>query len=184
MMKRFQNLLSHINLRRCSEDFYYHIDVEYPVATQYPNFEVKDNKVNRITGGPVEELVLRQEFGTYELKADHDVAQEDIRFRVCNRATDKFYLNKISSLDATNVEVTGDDGVKTWRTNVKLNSITSNQMTGKITCRRADVTVYVPTACLLDETKLLIRVEKGDMSVRDIKNSSVNTVGRCEFTPG
>jgi hypothetical protein len=43
--------------------------------------------------------------------------------------------------DATNVEVTGDDGVKTWRTNVQLNSITSNQMTGKITCRRADVTV-------------------------------------------
>jgi hypothetical protein len=25
-------------------------------------------------------------------------------------------------------------------------------------------TMYVPTACLLDETKLLIRVEKGDMS--------------------
>jgi hypothetical protein len=32
------------------------------------------------------------------IKADHDIAQEDIRFRVCNRATDKFYLNKISSL--------------------------------------------------------------------------------------
>jgi hypothetical protein len=34
-------------LRLYGEDFYYHIDVEYPVATQYPNFEVKDNKVGR-----------------------------------------------------------------------------------------------------------------------------------------
>jgi len=158
------------------EDFYYKIDVEYPVSTEYPRYEVKDSKVMRIVGGQVEELVLKQEFGTYTLVADHDIAQEQIRFRVCNRATNKFFLNKISTLDATNVEVTGEDGVKKWRTNVELKSLTSNEMTGAVTCRRADVTIFVPTACLLDETKVFVRVEKGDVVVRDIKNSTVNTV--------
>jgi|AntAceMinimDraft_5_1070358.scaffolds.fasta_scaffold07768_4 hypothetical protein len=79
-------------------------------------------------------------------------------------------------MDATNVEVKGDDGVKRWRTNLRIDSVTSNEMTGPVTCRRADVTIYVPTACLLDETKLMVRVEYGDVVVRDIKNSTVNTI--------
>ena len=54
------------------EDFYYKIDVEYPVSTEYPRFEVTDNKVLRITGGQVEELVLKQEFGTYTLVVGPD----------------------------------------------------------------------------------------------------------------
>jgi hypothetical protein len=45
-------------------------------------------------------------------------------------APDKYYLNKITTMDATNVEVTGDDGVKTWRTNVQIDSVTSNEMSG------------------------------------------------------
>jgi len=158
------------------EDFYYKIDVEYPVATEYPRFEVKDNKVMRIVGGQIEELTLKQVYGTYTLVADHDMKQEEIRFKVCNRATNKFFLNKISTMDATNVEVKGDDGVKRWRTNLRIDSVTSNEMTGPVTCRRADVTIYVPTACLLDETKLMVRVEYGDVVVRDIKNSTVNTI--------
>lgn len=157
------------------EDFSYKIDVEYPVATEYPRYEVRDSKVMKIVGGQIEELVLRQSYGTYTLVADHDVSQEEIRFRVCNRASDKFYLNKITTMDATNVEVTGDDGVKKWRTNVNLASETSNEMTGAVSCRRADVTVYVPTACLMDETKLRVRVDRGDVVVKDIKNSTVNT---------
>jgi hypothetical protein len=63
------------------EDFYYKIDVEYPVATEYPRFEVKDNKVMRIVGGQIEELTLKQVYGTYTLVADHDMKQEEIRFK-------------------------------------------------------------------------------------------------------
>ena len=157
------------------EDFLYKIDVEFPVATDYPRFEVKDNKVMKITGGQIDELVMRQNYGTYTLVADHDPKQEHIRFRVCNRATNKYWLNKISSLDATNVEITQENGVKKWMTNVELKSETSNEMTGSLKCRRADITVFVPTACLLEETKVKVRVEKGDVVIKDIKNSTVNT---------
>jgi ABC-type uncharacterized transport system permease subunit len=73
------------------EDFYYKIDVEYPVSTEYPRFEVKDNKVMKIVGGQIEELILKQNYGTYTLVADHDIAQEEIRFKVCNRATVGLY---------------------------------------------------------------------------------------------
>ena len=57
-----------------------------------------------------------------------------------------------------------------------VTSETSKELRGPVTCRRADVTVFVPTACLLDETKVRVRVERGDVVIRDIKNSTVNTI--------
>jgi len=57
-----------------------------------------------------------------------------------------------------------------------VKSRTSNELTGEITCRRSDVTIYVPTQCLLDETKIMVRVEKGDIRVRDVKNASIDTI--------
>jgi hypothetical protein len=44
---------------------------------------------------------------------------------------------------------------------VMLLSNTSNNLYGEVSCRRADVTVTIPSACLLDESKLEIRVQKG-----------------------
>lgn len=58
-----------------------------------------------------------------------------------------------------------------------LLSNTSNNLYGETSCRRADVTITIPSACLLDESKLEIRVQKGHIRTQgDITAANFDTV--------
>eukprot|EP00959_Pyramimonas_sp_CCMP1952_P435187 9112600-Pyramimonas_sp.AAC.1 len=81
-------------------------------------------QVRRIKGGQLHMLNISQDYGTYRVVADNDPTLSVVKFEVCNRAQDKFWLNRMSSLRAENVQIE-KLGVKTWMVDLTLTSETS-----------------------------------------------------------
>lgn len=104
--------------------------------------------------------------------ANEDPEENKVVFQVCNRAKSKGPLKRTSYIRAEIVQEVGADGAMQWMTDVFLESKTSNKQSGDSSWRRADVTVTIPTACLLDETNLMLNVSKGDILVRDTMSAS------------
>ena len=143
------------------------------VITKY----VRDGKVTRVVGPKIDTLTLSQFYGTVTFVANDDVASNTVKFRVTNRAQDKYYLPKTTFLDANVVEVdVPGASAPELRANVTLRSLTSNTLTGSVACRRADVEVEVPTSCLLDETKLRCHVTKGDITTTALSNANFEEI--------
>ena len=49
--------------------------------------------------------------------------------------------------------------VSELRSVINIYSNTSGNLLGEITCRRADYTITIPTACMLDDTKVTLRTD-------------------------
>jgi hypothetical protein len=86
-----------------------------------------------------------------------------IRFEVCNRARDKYSLPRMTQLTARNVEFSKGLGLAPqWYTDVQLlsQSCGSQRDCGAKSggCQRADVTVFVPTTCMFEDTRLHVQV--------------------------
>eukprot|EP00238_Polyblepharides_amylifera_P005488 CAMPEP_0196582062 /NCGR_PEP_ID=MMETSP1081-20130531/37309_1 /TAXON_ID=36882 /ORGANISM="Pyramimonas amylifera, Strain CCMP720" /LENGTH=509 /DNA_ID=CAMNT_0041902535 /DNA_START=96 /DNA_END=1622 /DNA_ORIENTATION=+ len=145
------------------ETFTYTIDLEYPMGMQ-PIYEFFNNKATRITGGQVNLINITQEYGTYTVVADNDPDLSHIRFEVCNRAQDKYWTKRTTRMEVKAVEKE-KMGSKMLMHDVSLISDTSGTSGGSVQCRRADVTVYVPTTCMFEDTTLHVEVTKGNIDV-------------------
>ena len=129
-------------------------------------------------GPKIDVLSIEQNFGTVKFVENSDVTANEIVFRVRNRAADKYFLTRITSLLVSlgQKELLVGKEASELRANVTLASLTSNRLSGDVKCRRADVEVEVPTACLLDETKLVANVTKGHIRSRDLSAANFETV--------
>ena len=148
-----------------AEEFRYEIDFG---ATSLQKI-ARDGKIKKVVGPKIDVLSIEQNFGTVKFVENSDVTANEIVFRVRNRAADKYFLTRITSL------LVGKEASE-LRANVTLASLTSNRLSGDVKCRRADVEVEVPTACLLDETKLVANVTKGHIRSRDLSAANFETV--------
>ena len=177
------------SLRRCSllfsapqryprntkaEEFRYEIDFG---ATSLQKI-ARDGKIKKVVGPKIDVLSIEQNFGTVKFVENSDVTANEIVFRVRNRAADKYFLTRITSLLVSlgQKELLVGKEASELRANVTLASLTSNRLSGDVKCRRADVEVEVPTACLLDETKLVANVTKGHIRSRDLSAANFETV--------
>lgn len=156
------------------EDFTYTIDLEYPLATTDPAGTYRGGKLLGMTGGQIDTLSFQQDYGTYKIIADENMETSDVRMRVCNRAVDQWYLARTTYLTAEAVQVTKQNKTS-WMTNVYLKSHTSGTYGGDIPCVRADVEVYIPVKCLLDDTKLKVEITKGHIFV-DNMTSTIDVI--------
>ena len=144
-------------------------------------------KVTEIEGPRIDTLFLDQEYGTYTVVADPSPGLSEITFRVSNRSKDKYYLSRMTTLDAEDYEhrvTVGNVTTVENRAKVFLRSDTTNLrgVQGEegaaedAGCRRADVTVTIPSACLLDETKFRVRVTKGHITTRHLTLASFEKI--------
>ena len=157
-----------------AEEFRYEIDSSAKELTKI----ARDGKIKKVIGPKIDELKIEQNFGTVKFVENADLAAHEIVFRVRNRAADKYFLTRISRLSVTIGEkplLVGNVPTET-RANVTLEARTSNSLSGEFSCRRADVEVEVPTACLLDETKLVTNVTKGHITSKSLSAANFETV--------
>ena len=157
-----------------AEEFRYEIDFG---ATSLQKI-ARDGKIKKVVGPKIDVLSIEQNFGTVKFVENSDVTANEIVFRVRNRAADKYFLTRITSLLVSlgQKELLVGKEASELRANVTLASLTSNRLSGDVKCRRADVEVEVPTACLLDETKLVANVTKGHIRSRDLSAANFETV--------
>mmetsp|Transcript_25 Transcript_25/g.73 ORF Transcript_25/g.73 Transcript_25/m.73 type:complete len:504 (-) Transcript_25:242-1753(-) len=147
--------------------FEYTETLSYRIQTDKATLDniYRSGKLVTLAGGSVKTIFLSQDFGTYTIRADPDPDLTEIVFVVKNRAKDRYFLPRTTQLSAEFVldvkEISPEYNISKPAFNVFLHSNTSNELYGPRACRRADVTIVVPTACLLDESKLDIRVTKG-----------------------
>ena len=155
---------------------------EYRYEIKFDATELKklarDGKIKKVIGPRIDELRIEQFFGTVKFVENADIAANEIVFRVNNRAADKYFLTRIAKLRVTLGEVPLLVGKETseLRANVTLEAKTSNSLSGEYKCRRADIEVEVPTACLLDETKLFANVTKGHITSTNLSAANFETI--------
>mmetsp|Transcript_36268 Transcript_36268/g.68279 ORF Transcript_36268/g.68279 Transcript_36268/m.68279 type:complete len:558 (-) Transcript_36268:308-1981(-) len=143
------------------ESYTYKMDLKYPLP-QEPLHEYFDGRVQHITGGKIKRLTIKQNYGTYRVLTDPDPAISSIKFDVCMRAKDKAQLTRMTSFKAANVHEE-KLGKWSWFTNLNLETISSGNTHGAVTCQRADVTITIPTACMFEDTELHVEVERGNI---------------------
>ncbi|QDZ21027.1 hypothetical protein HOP50_05g35520 [Chloropicon primus] len=156
------------------EEFRYEISFEATNLTKI----ARDGKIKKVIGPKIDELRIEQNFGTVKFVENSDLTANEVVFRVKNRAADKYFLSRISRLHVDigqKVLLVGNKPSE-LRANVTLEARTSNSLSGAFKCRRADVEVEVPTACLLDETKLITNVTKGHITSRSLSAANFETV--------
>ena len=164
------------------EEFRYKIDLRKEAIRK----RFQAGKVAQIVGPRIHTLFLDQEYGTYTVVADPSPGLSEIVFRVSNRSKDKYYLSRMTTLDAEDYKhnVTVGNVTKTEnRANVFLRSDTTNLRGGgagegaaDVGCRRADVTVTIPSACLLDETEFSVHVTKGHITTKQLTLASFEKI--------
>ena len=148
-----------------TEEFRYKIDN----MLAHPRVEQINGKNSYATGAKLETIVLAQGFGTYTVLANKNPLVTDVVVIVENRAAEHLELSSMTQMfvNAT-VGTNPITGLTEPRVRLEVRSSTSNTNAGAVKCRRADVTLIVPTACLLEETKLEVGVEIGEITVRDL----------------
>mmetsp|Transcript_34806 Transcript_34806/g.82565 ORF Transcript_34806/g.82565 Transcript_34806/m.82565 type:complete len:451 (-) Transcript_34806:2851-4203(-) len=158
------------------EEFTYEIDT----SRTSMEYIYTSGKRNTIRGGRIKNIFLSQAFGTYTVRADPEALLSEVRFEVSNRARDKYFLPRMTEFRAERIlETRTVDGVNFTEPlfNVFLLSNTSNSLYGSHSCKRADVTIIVPSACLLDETRLDIAVAKGHIKTEgDVSGANFDTI--------
>mmetsp|Transcript_11908 Transcript_11908/g.14174 ORF Transcript_11908/g.14174 Transcript_11908/m.14174 type:complete len:519 (-) Transcript_11908:915-2471(-) len=164
------------------ETFTYEIDLEYPLEALPPAPKFQGGKIRGFLGGQVDTIELAQEYGTYHMVPDNSRTTNEIRFVVCNRAQDKYYLPRTTTMTAERVHVEKGLDMQ-WMTKINIDSLTSGKMTGETPCRRSDVTIHVPTQCLLESTKITTDVVKGNLFADNLTTTfevvtMYNEVGR------
>jgi hypothetical protein len=85
------------------EEFEYTIDLAWQMP-RLPQSEFENGKIKRIVGGQIGILNISQDYGTYHIVANTDPSISTVRFKVCNRAQDKFWLKRMTTLQAKNVQ--------------------------------------------------------------------------------
>ena len=78
------------------EEFRYKIDLRKEEIRK----RFQAGKVTEIVGPRIQTLFLDQEYGTYTVVADPRPGLSEIVFRVSNRSKDKYYLSRMTTLDA------------------------------------------------------------------------------------
>ena len=162
-----------------TEEFRYKIDN----LVAAPRVETINGKNAFATGAKLDTIRLSQGFGTYTVLANKNPLVTDVVIIVENRALDSFHLRDMTQMyvNAT-VGYNPITNLTEPRVILEITSSTSNTNSGTITCRRSDVTLIVPTSCLLEETKLDISLEIGTISVRDLTYmNSNNQAERVRF---
>lgn len=148
-----------------TEEFRYKID---NLVTE-PRVERVNGKVSFATGAKLDTIRLSQGFGTYTVVANRNPLVTDVVIIVENRALDQFDLRAMTQMyvNAT-IGTNPITNLTEPRVVLEISSSTSNTNSGGVKCRRADITLVVPTACLLEETKLDVSVETGTISVQNL----------------
>ena len=157
-----------------SEEFRYEIKFD---ATSLKKI-ARDGKIKKYVGPKIDHLKIEQFFGTVTFVENSDLTANEVVFRVNNRAANKYFLTRIASLSVELGQAPLLVGKKDseLRANVTLTASTSNSLTGEFNCRRADIEVEVPTACLLDETKLFTHVTKGHIQSKNLSAANFETI--------
>ena len=159
------------------EEFRYRIDLE----SQRDVVFTRGTKISYARGGQIEQLTLEQRYGTYTIVADPDPELDTVVFKVSNRARNKGLLKRMSrmTIDTEYREIYDDETKKFTRkafTDVRLDSDTSESSHGEVACARSDITVVIPTACLLDETKMKLNVTMGNIRSTGLAGGTFDTV--------
>ena len=162
------------------EEFRYKIDNLVPE----PRLETVNGKPSYAVGAKLSKIKLDQGFGSYTILANRNPAMTDVVIIVENRAIDSFHLKYMSEMyvNAT-VGTNPITNITEPRVILEIKSVTSNTNFGQVRCRRADITLIVPTACLLEDTKLDISLEIGTIYVKDLTyvNPSSGHTERVRF---
>lgn len=148
-----------------TEEFRYKIDN----LLAQPRIERMNGKSAFATGAKLDTIRLAQGFGSYTVLANKNPLVTDVVVIVENRAADAFELSSMTQMyvNAT-VGTNPITNLSEPRVILEIRSSTSNTNAGAIKCRRADITLIVPTACLLEETKLDVGIETGTITVKDL----------------
>ena len=159
------------------EEFRYRIDIE----SQKDVVFTRGTKIVYARAGQIDQLTLEQEYGTYKIIADPDPELDTIVFKVRNRARNKGLLKRMTkfSIDTEYREIYDDETKRFERkayTDVLLYSSTSESSYGEVSCARSDIEVVIPTACLLDETKMKVNVTKGSIHSTGLAGGTFDTV--------
>ena len=157
------------------EEYRYKIDLKQPFLAE----RFRAGKTAEITGPKLQTIYLDQEYGTYTVLTDSTPSLSDVVFRVENRAKEKFYLPRMTAMSAELIDhntTVGDEVRVEKRANLFINSTTSNEQSGNVTCRRADVTIVIPSACLLEDSTLNIKVMKGHITTKGLNKANFDTL--------